>query len=75
MHLVYVLVTQRTLALLPVALHHAQVDSIGPAALDISWVGAGSADCFFHAGIHCWDMAAGVQLGNATGVPPSDKLT
>ena len=31
----------------------------GPAALDIAWVAAGSADAFFHSGIHCWDMAAG----------------
>ena len=31
----------------------------GPAALDIAWVAAGSADVFFHSGIHCWDMAAG----------------
>ena len=31
----------------------------GPAALDIAWVAAGSADIFFHSGIHCWDMAAG----------------
>ena len=32
---------------------------LGPAALDMSWVGAGSADAFFSFGIHCWDMAAG----------------
>jgi fructose-1,6-bisphosphatase/inositol monophosphatase family enzyme len=35
------------------------ISSIGPAALDMAWVGAGSADAFFHFGIHCWDMAAG----------------
>merc|ERR1712088_1270510 len=34
----------------------------GPAALDIAWVGAGAADCFFHFGIHCWDMAARVLI-------------
>ena len=34
----------------------------GPAALDIAWVAAGSADVFFHSGIHCWDMAAGKKL-------------
>ncbi len=39
----------------------------GPAALDISWVGAGSADCFFHAGIHCWDMAAGAVIVREAG--------
>ena len=26
----------------------------------MAWVGAGSADVFFHFGIHCWDMAAGL---------------
>ncbi len=30
--------------------------------MDISWIGAGSADCFFHSGIHCWDMAAGAAV-------------
>jgi len=39
----------------------------GPAALDICWIGAGSADGFFHAGIHCWDMAAGVVIVREAG--------
>jgi len=39
----------------------------GPAALDISWVGAGAADCFFHFGIHCWDMAAGALIVSEAG--------
>jgi len=39
----------------------------GPAALDIAWVGAGSADCFFHFGIHCWDMAAGALIVSEAG--------
>jgi len=39
----------------------------GPAALDITWVGAGSADCFFHFGIHCWDMAAGALIVSEAG--------
>lgn len=39
----------------------------GPAALDIAWVAAGSADIFFHSGIHCWDMAAGVLLVREAG--------
>jgi len=39
----------------------------GPAALDIAWVGAGAADCFFHFGIHCWDMAAGALIVSEAG--------
>jgi len=39
----------------------------GPAALDIAWVGAGSADCYFHFGIHCWDMAAGAIIVSEAG--------
>lgn len=39
----------------------------GPAALDIAWVGAGAADCFFHFGIHCWDMAAGALVVSEAG--------
>lgn len=39
----------------------------GPAALDITWVGAGAADCFFHFGIHCWDMAAGALIVQEAG--------
>jgi len=39
----------------------------GPAALDIAWVGAGSADCYFHFGIHCWDMAAGALIVSEAG--------
>ena len=34
----------------------------GPAATDIAWVGAGSADAFLHGGIHCWDMVAGALI-------------
>jgi len=39
----------------------------GPAAMDIAWVGAGSADCYFHFGIHCWDMAAGALIVSEAG--------
>eukprot|EP01063_Lacrimia_lanifica_P024136 TRINITY_DN3209_c0_g1_i1.p2 TRINITY_DN3209_c0_g1~~TRINITY_DN3209_c0_g1_i1.p2 ORF type:complete len:304 (+),score=88.94 TRINITY_DN3209_c0_g1_i1:188-1099(+) len=39
----------------------------GPAALDIAWVGAGSADAYFHMGIHCWDMAAGALIVKEAG--------
>merc|ERR1719410_3202473 len=39
----------------------------GPAALDIAWVGAGSADAYFHMGIHCWDMAAGALIVSEAG--------
>lgn len=39
----------------------------GPAAADIAWVGSGSADAFFHMGIHCWDMAAGVLIATESG--------
>lgn len=34
----------------------------GPAATDIAWIGAASADAFIHMGIHCWDMAAGALI-------------
>ena len=39
----------------------------GPAALDIAWVGGGSADAYFHCGFHCWDMAAGVVIVKEAG--------
>jgi len=39
----------------------------GPAAMDIAWVGAGSADVFFHQGIHSWDMAAGALIVKEAG--------
>ncbi|XP_023321544.1 inositol monophosphatase 1 [Eurytemora carolleeae] len=39
----------------------------GPAALDIAWVGSGSADGFFHQGIHSWDMAAGALIVKEAG--------
>ncbi len=39
----------------------------GPAALDIAWVGAGSADAFYHGGLHCWDMAAGALIVREAG--------
>ena len=39
----------------------------GPAASDIAWIGSGSADAFFHSGIHCWDMAAGVLIVTEAG--------
>jgi myo-inositol-1(or 4)-monophosphatase len=39
----------------------------GPAALDIAWVGAGSADGFFHQGIHSWDMAGGAIIVKEAG--------
>jgi len=35
---------------------------IGPAATDIAWVGAGSADAFLHMGLHCWDVVAGALI-------------
>jgi myo-inositol-1(or 4)-monophosphatase len=39
----------------------------GPAALDIAWVGGGSADAYFHSGFHCWDMAAGAVIVKEAG--------
>ena len=39
----------------------------GPAALDIAWVGGGSADAYFHSGFHCWDMAAGIVIVKEAG--------
>lgn len=39
----------------------------GPAALDIAWIGSGSADVFFHQGIHSWDMAAGAIIVKEAG--------
>jgi len=39
----------------------------GPAALDISWVGAGAADGYFSQSIHSWDMAAGALIVQEAG--------
>ena len=39
----------------------------GPAATDIAWIGAASADAFVHMGIHCWDMAAGALIVTEAG--------
>ena len=35
--------------------------------MDIAWVGSGSADGFFHQGIHSWDMAAGAIIVKEAG--------
>eukprot|EP00088_Acartia_fossae_P054736 TRINITY_DN6313_c0_g1_i4.p1 TRINITY_DN6313_c0_g1~~TRINITY_DN6313_c0_g1_i4.p1 ORF type:complete len:295 (-),score=84.49 TRINITY_DN6313_c0_g1_i4:90-974(-) len=43
------------------------VRSPGPAAMDIAWVGAGSADGYFSQGIHSWDMAAGALIVKEAG--------
>jgi len=43
------------------------VRCFGPAALDIAFVGAGQADAWFHAGIHCWDIAAGAVIVSEAG--------
>jgi len=49
-------------------LEHAHaVRAPGPAAMDIAWVGSGSADGFFHQGIHSWDMAAGAIIVKEAG--------
>jgi len=48
----------------------------GPAAMDIAFVGAGSADCYFHYGAHCWDYAAGAVIVTEAGgvvLDPSGK--
>jgi len=39
----------------------------GPAATDIAWIGAASADAFIHMGIHCWDMVAGALIVTEAG--------
>lgn len=39
----------------------------GPAAMDIAWIGAGSADAYFHQGIHSWDMAGGTIIVKEAG--------
>ncbi len=39
----------------------------GPAAIDIAWIGSGSADAFLHMGIHCWDMAAAALIVTEAG--------
>ena len=35
--------------------------------MDIAFVGAGQADAWFHAGIHCWDIAAGAVIVSEAG--------
>jgi len=47
----------------------------GPAALDITWVGSGAADSYFHFGIHCWDMAAGALIVSEAGGVVLDPST
>jgi myo-inositol-1(or 4)-monophosphatase len=39
----------------------------GAAALDLAYVAAGFTDCFFEAGLHPWDMAAGSLLVTEAG--------
>ena len=41
--------------------------NVGPAALDIAFVGGGQADAWFHVGVHCWDMAAGAVIVTEAG--------
>ncbi len=41
--------------------------TLGSAAIDLAMVAAGQADAYFHAGIHCWDMAAGALLVREAG--------
>jgi len=43
------------------------VRCFGPAALDMAFVGGGQADAYFHAGIHCWDIAAGAVIISEAG--------
>jgi len=47
--------------------HAHSVRCPGPAAMDIAWVAAGSADGYFHQGIHSWDMAGGTIIVKEAG--------
>ena len=61
---------KRNVALANVAMLGEKAHSVrcpGPAALDIAWVGGGSADAYFHSGFHCWDMAAGIVIVKEAG--------
>ena len=62
--------TKRNVCLANVAMLSEKAHAIrcpGPAALDIAWVGGGSADAYFHSGFHCWDMAAGIVIVKEAG--------
>ena len=51
---------------------------LGSAALNFAFVAAGNCDIYCHAGIRCWDMAAGALLVQEAGgvvLDPSGKGT
>ena len=51
---------------------------LGSAALNFAFVSAGNCDIYCHAGIRCWDMAAGALLVQEAGgvvLDPSGKGT
>lgn len=39
----------------------------GSAAVNMCLVACGSADAYYHMGIHCWDMAAGAVIVSEAG--------
>lgn len=54
----------------------------GAAAVDLCWVAAGRADCYYERGLNPWDLAAGVLVATEAGLvaggpgggPPSPEL-
>jgi len=49
----------------PVSIH--RVRSPGSAAVNMCLVACGSADAYYHMGIHCWDMAGGAAVVTEAG--------
>lgn len=49
----------------PISIH--SVRSPGSAAVNMCLVACGSADAYYHMGIHCWDMAGGAAVVTEAG--------
>lgn len=48
-----------------ISLH--RIRSPGSAAVNMCLVACGSADAYYHMGIHCWDMAGGAAVVTEAG--------
>lgn len=44
-----------------------RIRSPGSAAINMCLVASGSADAYYHMGIHCWDMAGGAAIVTEAG--------
>lgn len=49
----------------PISIH--SIRSPGSAAVNMCLVACGSADAYYHMGIHCWDMAGGAAVVTEAG--------